>query len=193
MDNARRAVVLKELVKIMQKSITAIAKCRYPVIIAVSGLCLGGGLNVMSACDIVILSADSKLSIREVKIGMAGDIGVLNRLSVSNANWSLLSELTYTGRFFNAEEAKQLGLASHILPSKKAAEDKAHSLAREIAENSPIAVYGSKLGLNSVKGKLVKQGLDFMAEHNKVSLMTNDMMTAVGSIFAKQKPIFPKL
>lgn len=184
---------MKEVIKIMQKSLTAIAKCRYPVIVAASGLCIGGGVNLLSACDIVILAKDARLSIREVKIGLAADIGVLNRLTASNSNWSLLSELTYTGRFFDAEEAKQLGLTYHILPDKEQAEKKAMELALEIAENSPVAVYGSKLGLNCGKHRFVKSGLDFMADHNKTSLMTNDMAISVQAIFSKEKPIFPKL
>lgn len=133
------------------------------------------------------------MSIREVKIGLAADIGVLNRLTASNSNWSLISELTYTGRFFDAEEAKQLGLAYHILPDKSQAEQKAMDLALEIAENSPVAVYGSKLGLSVGKNRIVKQGLDFMADHNKTSLMTHDMGIAVQALFTKEKPIFPKL
>ncbi len=193
MDPARKAVTMKEVIRIMQKSLTAIAKCRYPVIAAISGLCIGGGVNLLSACDIVILAKDARLSIREVKIGLAADIGVLNRLSFSNANWSLLGELTYTGRFFDAEEARQLGLSHTIVPDKSQAESRAMEIAREIAENSPVAVYGSKLGLNSMKNKIVKVGLDMMADHNKSALMTEDMLTSVRAIWAKEKPVFPKL
>jgi enoyl-CoA hydratase/carnithine racemase len=184
---------MRGVIQFMQKSLTAIAKCRYPVIVSASGMCIGGGVNLLCACDVVVLAKDTKLSIREVKLGLAADIGVLSRLALSNASWSLLSELTFTGRYFNAEEAKQLGLCFHVLPDKEQADKKAMALAFEIAENSPIAVHGSKLGLNSMKNKLVKFGLDSIADHNKTSLMSNDALAAVRAVWAKKTPVYPKL
>lgn len=78
------------------------AECRVPVVAKVHGFCLGGAVNLIAACDIVIADKDSVFSFREVKIGMAPDIGALQRIGLKNGNFSLFNELVYTGRFFKS-------------------------------------------------------------------------------------------
>ena len=103
----------------MQNSFSVIAECKVPVIAVIHGYCIGGGVDLVSACDVLILTEDAQLSIREVKIGMAADLGSLARLLLITTNWSLLNELAYTGRFFGVNEVRQLGLTNFIQKSKE--------------------------------------------------------------------------
>ena len=192
-DSARKSYHVNLLIKIMQNSFTAIEKCKVPVIGVINGFCLGGGVDLVSACDILILTEDSKLSIREVKIGMAADLGSLSRLPLTTNNWSLLNELAFTGRIFGIEVCKELGLGSYVFKDFEGAIGKARQIAAEIAENSPVAVYGTKKVISHSKNKMVTEGLDFVREHNQSALLTDDMVKAVQAVMMKEKVMFPKL
>jgi enoyl-CoA hydratase/carnithine racemase len=124
---------------------------------------------------------------------MTADLGTLSRLPLISRNWSLLNELALTGRFFSAQEGKDLGLLHHLLPTLDAALKKGHALATEIAANSPIAVHGTKEVLGRAKNKLVREGLEFIRQHNKSALITDDMPKAVQAIMAKEVASFQKL
>lgn len=192
-DTARKGYYLKLLIKVLQNSYTAIEKCKVPVIAVVHGFCLGAGVDLISACDIVVTTDDSQLSIREVKIGMAADIGSLARLPVLAKNWSLLNELALTGRFFTAKESQDLGLSHHSFPTHDAALAKARSIAADISKLSPVAVYGTKSALGLHKAKAAREGLAFIKHHNKSALMTDDMAKAVQAIMSKEDIAFPRL
>ena len=192
-DTARKAYHLNLLIKFLQNSFTAIEKCKIPVIAVVSGYCLGGGVDLISTCDMIICCEDTKMSIREVKIGMAADLGSLSRLPLITKNWSLLNELAFTGRIFSIEEVKELSLTNFIYKSKDECFEKAKKIANEISENSPVAVYGTKKILSYQKHKQAKEGLSFVREHNQSALITDDMAKAVQAIMTKENVKFQKL
>ena len=193
LDSARVAYKLRYFIRRMQKATQAIEKCKVPVITVVNGFCIGGAIDIISACDIIISTNDTIFSIREVKVGLAADLGTLNRLSISNSNFSLLKELALTGRFFGPEEASKIGLVYNCYENKNIALDKAKGIAKEIAMNSPIAVYGTKKGLNMFRNKEVSKGLKTFVDHNAAFLQTDDLMTSVQAIMTKTEPKFPKL
>jgi len=106
-DPARAAMDFFNVVKPLQDSVSSLELVRVPVIAAINGLCIGAGVDLSSAADIRIASAGAKFTIKEVDIGLAADIGTLQRFQkvVGNDSWS--RELSYTARFFLAEEALQ--------------------------------------------------------------------------------------
>lgn len=191
-DTARQVFFLEKYIKKMQKSFLQIEKCKVPVIAIVRGYCIGAGIDMISACDMVYSDRSSKFSIREIKIGLAADLGTLNRLGAWVKNQSLLKEIAYTGRFFGFQEAEDLGLIYKCLEISKL-DTHVINVCKEICGNSPVAVMMTKRGINFMKKRNIKDGLDFMKHQNKSFIITDDVMKSVGSIFNKEKPIFPKL
>merc|ERR1712156_522320 len=124
----------------LQDSVSSLELVRVPVIAAINGLCIGAGVDLSSAADIRIASAGAKFTIKEVDIGLAADIGTLQRFQkvVGNDSWS--RELSYTARFFLADEALQQGFLSKVSPTPEQCLADAIALATEIASKSPVAV-----------------------------------------------------
>ena len=118
------------------------------VICVLHGISYGLAVDIASACDIRICASDARISVKEVDIGLAADLGSLNRLPriVGNGGW--VKEVCLTGKVFGAEEALRVGFATGVLPSKKDAVAEALRLARVLAEKSPVAVMGTKELIN---------------------------------------------
>ena len=108
-DPARKSIHLNNLVSTLGRQVSALEICRVPVIAVVHGFAIGAGVDLSSACDIRICSKDAKFTIKEVDLGLAADLGTLQRFQkvVGNDSWS--RELAYTARFFSAEEALRHG------------------------------------------------------------------------------------
>ncbi len=113
-DHARKALILEERIIHMQNALTAIEKCRWPVVVGVHGGCIGAGVDMITACDIVYCTQDSFFSIKEVDIGMTADIGTFQRLPIITSNWHLLKEYALTGDRISADEAVKLGLVGRV-------------------------------------------------------------------------------
>eukprot|EP00300_Choanocystis_sp_HF-7_P008246 c15803_g1_i1.p1 GENE.c15803_g1_i1~~c15803_g1_i1.p1 ORF type:complete len:282 (+),score=59.58 c15803_g1_i1:33-878(+) len=192
-DTGRRAFQLIQYVSQFQQAFTNIELCPQPVICAVHSVCVGGGVDLASACDIRICSADAKFTIREIDIGMAADIGTLQRFPKIVANQSLVRELAYTGRWFDASEALQMGFVSQILESKESLLDAAISLASTIASKSPLAVAGVKQNLLFSRDHTVAAGLAYVAAWNGGMLQTQDVGQAIQGMLAKRPAEFSNL
>ena len=106
----------------MQAAFTTSEKCVKPVIAAISGGCIGGGVDLITACDIRLCSEDAWFCVKEVDVGLAADVGTLQRLPKCIGSQSLVRELCYTGRRMRADEALRCGLVSHVLPAREAAQ-----------------------------------------------------------------------
>lgn len=143
-DVARQALKIKKHVTRMQEAFTAIERIPQPVIAAIHGACIGGGIDLIAACDIRYASAETVFSIKEVDIGLAADLGTLQRLPRVTGNESLLRELAFTGRNFSSAEGQALGMFSRVLPTPAETLAAATALATEIAKKSPVAVAGTK-------------------------------------------------
>lgn len=155
LDSSRKAIKLTRVIENMQSSFNAITNCKIPVIACVSGICLGGAIDMISACDIVVCDSTAVFSIKEVDIGMTPDLGTINRLTHSCKDHSLLKELTFTGRNFGGGTAKDIGLVSTVFANKNEMMMGVEKLAGEISKKSPTAIYAIKKVFNFHKSNQV--------------------------------------
>jgi enoyl-CoA hydratase len=176
-------------VKRLQQSITAVAECTKPVIAAVHGACIGGGIDLISACDIRLCSADAVFSVRETRMAMVADVGTLQRLPNVIASGHV-AELVYTGKDVDAARAHAIGLVNDVLPDHDAVVAAARALAQDIAANSPLAVQGSKAILQRGDGLTVDQSLDLVGLWNAAFIQSDDLNEAVTAFFEKRPPKF---
>jgi enoyl-CoA hydratase len=184
-----RATRFYREVKRLQRSITAVADCPKPVIAAVHGYCIGGGVDLITACDIRMASADAQFSVRETKIAIVADVGTLQRLPRIIGKGHV-AELAFTGKDVDAERARQIGLVNDVLADHDAVVKGAQALAAEIAANSPLAVQGTKQVLRAGENMSVEEGLDYVAVWNSGFLQSNDLMEAMSAFMEKRPPKF---
>src|SRR5262249_56073241 len=134
---------LVEFIVKMQGSVTGVARCEKPVIAVAHGYCIGGGIDLLTACDIRIAAADVVFGIRETRMAMVADVGTLQRLP-GIIGKGQVAELALSGDDFGAERAKELGFVNAVHPDQASALAAARALAARIAANSPLAVTGTK-------------------------------------------------
>lgn len=173
----------------MQGSVNAVAECAKPVVSAISGWCIGGGVDVTTATDIRLASADAKFSVREVKVAIVADLGSLQRLS-GIIGEGALRELAYTGKDIDAHKAAQLGLVNEVHEDNAAVLDAAHSMAAQIAENPPLVVRGVKEVLNVNRDARIAEGMRYVGAWNAAFLPSNDLAEAAAAFMEKREPDF---
>ncbi|KAK2993591.1 hypothetical protein RJ640_030898 [Escallonia rubra] len=191
-DRGRTGERLRRDIKHMQDAITAIERCRKPVIAAVHGGCIGGGVDMMTACDIRYCSEDAFFSVKEVDLGITADLGTLQRLP-DIVGYGAAMELALTGRRFGGSEAKELGLVSGVFASKSALDEGVGAIAESIGAKSPLAVVGTKAVLQKSRDMTLDQALDYVATWNSSMVLSDDLTEAVAAQSQKRKPIFAKL
>lgn len=192
-DPARVSFGLRELIDRFQQAITSIEVCERPVIGVAHSHAIGLAIDILSAVDIRYASTDARFAIREAAIGIAADIGTLQRFPKIVGNDSLTRELVYTARFFDADEALRIGFVNRVLPTRDEAFRAAVATAEAIAAHSPVAVCGAKQALVFSRDHSVPEGLQFMQYLNAALLQTDDFGTAAMAAMAKTKPTFAKL
>ena len=176
-------------VREMQASVTSIAQLNVPVIAAVHGYCIGGGVDLIAACDIRLASADATFSVREAKVAIVADLGSLQRLPrIISAGH--LAELAFTGKDIPANRAAAIGLVNDVYDDQAALMTAAYALAAEIAANSPFAVQGTKAVLAANDGRTVAQGLEFVGVWNAGALESEDLTEAMTAFMEKRSPVF---
>jgi len=191
-EPGRAAYAMRDLILALQNSFNALERARFPVVAAIHGACVGAGIDMITACDLRIASADAYFSVEEIHIGMAADVGTLQRLPKLIAP-AVAAELAYTGRRFPAEEAKAIGLVSAVHADKDAVLAGAHELAHAIAAKSPLAIAGIKRNLAYARDHSVADGLDYIATWNAGMLRPGELMAAVQAKMAKQQAAFADL
>jgi len=177
-DPGRAREQFRRKVKAMQETFSAVDRCRVPVIAAVHGGCIGGGVDFVTACDIRVGTEDCFFTLQEVNIAIVADVGTLQRIPYLLPQ-GLVRELAFTGRRFPAEEACRFGFISRVLPDREAAIAAAFGIAREIATKSPLAITGIKQVLNAGRDLSIEQGLEYVATWNAAMLQGEDMRKAV--------------
>lgn len=192
-DVGRRAIDLFSFIKDYQQSFTAIENCIQPVVVAIQGPCIGGGVDLITACDIRLTTKEAYFSIKEVDIGMAADVGTLQRLPKVVANQSLVREWCYTGRNISSQEALTAGLVSNVYETSEALHAAALQLCKTIAEKSPLAVSGTKKMLLYSRDHSVAESLDQVALWNSFALQSHDVPNAVLASMKKKKPVYSNL
>jgi enoyl-CoA hydratase len=188
-SGAARARATRASVLELQASVTAVADCPLPVIAAIHGYCIGGGVDLAAACDIRLASADALLSVREAKVAIVADLGSLQRLPHIIGKGHV-AELAFTGKDITAERAKEIGLVNQVSADAEAVLADARALADEIAANSPLAVQGTKAVLAAGEGKSVAEGLDFVAAWNAGFLASDDLVEAMTAFMEKRPGVF---
>jgi len=191
-DPGRAAEARLRHVKWLQDAFNAVEEARAPVVAAVHGACVGAGVDLVSACDLRVASADAFFQIAEIDVAITADLGTLQRLGHLIPH-GLLRELTYTGRRIGAEEAARCGLVNRLAGSREEAVAAGLALAREIAAKSPLAVAGAKLSLNYSRGRPIEEGLRHVAMWNAGTLVSADLTAAVRARLAKEQPEFGPL
>ena len=191
-EPARGAHALRELILRLQDAFTALERARFPVIAAVHGACLGGGVDFITACDLRLATKDSFFGIEEIHIGMAADVGTLQRLPKLIPP-GIVRELAYTGRRFTAEEAHGWGLCNTLVEDRAALLDAAMELARDIAAKSPLAIAGIKQAANYARDHSVAEGLEQIATWNAGMLRPEDLNAALEARKAQKQAVFADL
>lgn len=143
-DPAREAILFMKTCSTMQAAFNAIESCNKPVICAIAGICIGGGIDMITACDIRFATIDSVFSVREVDVGLAADLGTLQRLPKVVGNQSWVRDVCLTARDFKAQEAFEFGLVSKLFENHEEMMQHCIKLAHLIASKAPIATYGTK-------------------------------------------------
>jgi len=191
-DGARVREQFKNTVLEMQESFNVIEKCRLPVLVATQGGCIGGGVDMISACDMRYCTEDAFFCIQEINIGMTADVGTLQRLPHLIPS-GIVRELAYTGRRMFADEAKEYGLVNQVFDSQEAMLAKVMEIAAGIASKSPLAIYGTKEMINYTRDHSVDDALKYMAVWQSGMFLSNDLIEAAGANQTKRKPNFDNL
>jgi enoyl-CoA hydratase len=189
---ARARLNFQETLRKLIDCFSAIDEARLPVICAIQGGCIGGALDLATACDIRVCSADAFFTVQEIHIGMMADLGVLQRL-MKIVPQGVAREMAYTGDRIGAERALQIGLVNAVLPDAAAALDHAMKLARNIAAKSPLAIAGSKLALNHARDHGTTASLQQMTLLQSAIFDTDEMALAISAWKAKQTASFDPL
>lgn len=188
-DKADGREVLRKKILEIQESMNAIERCRKPVIAAVHSQCIGGGVDMLSACDIRLASADAVFSIRETRLAIIADIGTLQRLPhIIGHGW--FRELALTGRDFSAAEALTMGFVTRVCPDRNTLYTETDELAAQIAANAPLTVQGVKDVINYSRDHGVYPGLHYVAQKNAAAIISDDLMEAVAAFMEKREPVF---
>ena len=179
-------------VRRMQGAFSALEQCRIPVLAAIQGGCIGGGVDLVTACDMRYATEDAYLTIYEINIGMTADVGTFPRL-VKLIPEGIVRELAYTGRRMSAAEAKEVGLVNQVFPDQDTMLEGVHAVAREIASKAPLAVYGCKRMINYARDHTTAEGLDYVGIWNASMLQPEEMAEAMAAKAERRAGDFAEL
>ena len=185
----RQREKIKSLIETLQESINAIESCRKPVIAAIHNGCIGGAVDMVTACDMRFCTNNAYFSIKEIDMGMVADLGTLQRLP-KLISPGLVAELAFTGRNLSSAEALASGLVNHVYNSKEAMIEAVKEKAHLIAAKSPLSIRGTKHQLLYTRDHTVADGLQYMQVWNAAFLLSNDLKESFKASVSKTKPQF---
>ncbi len=183
-----RTEFLKE-VRELQDAVNSIAETTKPVIAAVAGWCVGGGIDVITAADIRLASADAKFSVREVKVAIVADLGTLQRLG-GIVGEGHARELAFTGKDIDAARAEKIGLVNDVFGDRESLLSAARSMAADIAANPPLVVQGVKDVLSVNTRAQIEAGQRYVSAWNAAFLPSKDLTEAVQAFMERRAPRF---
>ena len=186
--SARRRALYEDIRR-YQRTASCFEDTPKPVIAALHGPCLGAGMDLATACDIRVASAEAVFSVRETRIAMVADVGVLQRLP-RIVGEGVARDLILTARDLDAARALQVGLVTELLPDPAALAVRALELARQVAAHSPLATQGAKQVLNAAARPATREGLDYVALWNAAFLHSDDLEEAVRAFAERRAPRF---
>ena len=191
-EKANKAILLNNYIEILQNALNILQECRIPVITAIQGACIGGGLDLVCASDIRLGTKDSYFSILETKLGLVADIGTFPRL-VKLIPDGLVRELAFTGRNFNSNEAKLSGFLNNVYPDQKSMINAAFELGKEISNNSPTVVYGCKEAIKFSRDHTTAEGLDWIKMWNSAMFNMKEVEESFKAKIEKRTSNFDNL
>lgn len=180
---------LRRVILDLQDTLSSLERCRKPVLAAIHGACIGGGIDLISCADMRYCSADAYFSIKEIDIGMVADVGTLQRLPKLIGD-GIARELAYTGRRVDAGEARAIGLVNRVFESREAMAAGVREIAASIAAKSPLSIRGTKEMMNYARDHTIADGLNYVATWNAAMLMSDDLQKAMMAATSKQAPQF---
>ena len=185
-EPSRRAEHLRRTILRLQDNLSAIEKCRVPVLAAIHKTCIGGGVDMTCCADMRYATQDAYFSIREIDIGMTADVGTLQRLPKIIPD-GVVRELAYTGRDMGAQEARDVGYVNQVFEDREAMMREVTRIARDIAGKSPLAVRGSKEMLLYSRDHSVAEGLNYIATWNAGMLSQADLQAGMQAQMEKKQ------
>ena len=173
----------------LQAAFDAVAQCRKPSVVAISGWCIGAGVELISACDVRVCAADAQFSLREVRMGMVPDLGGIQRLPhlIGEGNARLLA---LTGMDIGAQRALAIGLVSEVQSDAASALASARKIAASMAANPPRVVSAIKQVMNARMQASVQAGLQSALLQNCALMQSQDFQEAISAFVGKRQPLF---
>jgi enoyl-CoA hydratase/carnithine racemase len=173
----------------LQDTVSSIERCRKPVIAAVHAACVGGGVDIITACDLRYCSEQAWFSVKEIDVGLVADVGTLQRLP-RLVGEGLARELAYTARRFSGSEAAEMRLVNRCYASHAALTAGVDELAATLAAKSPLCLRGTKEMISYVRDRSVADGLNYIATWNAAMLYSNDLDEAAQAARERRAPVF---
>ncbi len=188
-DPGRSREMLRRVILDLQDCLSSVERCRKPVLAAIQGACIGGGVDLVSCCDMRYAAAGVQFSVREIDVGMTADVGTLQRLPRLIAD-GIARELAYTGRAVDGQEAQRIGLVNQLFATPELLREGVRTIARSIAGKSPLAIRGTKEMLNYGRDHSVADGLNYIATWNAAMLMSADLEETMVAMGERRPPRF---
>lgn len=185
----RKREKLRSFIIHLQDCISAIEKCRKPVLAAIHGACIGGGVDIVSACDMRYCTQDAYFSIKEIDLGLVADIGTLQRLPKIIPS-GMVAEMAYTARKVAGQEAEKIRLVNQAFADKSTMMEGVGAIASTIAAKSPLCVRGTKEILLYTRDHSVSESLNYMVAWNASMLLSNDLFECFQANMQKRAPVF---
>ena len=187
--DGRRREALRHTILDLQDTLTSLERCRKPVLAAIHGGCIGGGIDLITCADMRYASLDAYFTIKEIDLGMVADVGTLQRLP-RLVGEGMARELAYTGRRFNAGEAFEMRLLNRVFDSREALYTGVRDIAAAIAAKSPLSIRGTKEMITYARDHSVADGLNYIATWNAAMLQSSDLSEAMTANSTKRSPDF---
>ena len=187
--DGRRREKLRRLILKLQDTLSSIERCRKPVLAAIHGACIGGGIDLITACDMRYCSANAYFTVKEIDVGMIADVGTLQRLPHLVGD-GMARELAYTGRRVEGPEAQQMRLVNRCFDTPEALQAGVMEIARTIAAKSPLSIRGCKEMITYTRDHTVADSLNYIATWNAAMLMSKDLFEAGAANMQKRDPVF---
>lgn len=180
---------LRRMILDLQDTVTAIERCPKPVIAAVHAACVGGGIDIISACDLRYCSSNAWFSVKEVDVGLVADVGTLQRLP-RLVGEGMARELAFSARRVDGPEAQAIRLVNRCFDSDDALRAGVQDMARMLAAKSPLALRGTKEMLNHARDHRIGDGLEHVATWNAAMMFSADLQEALAARREKRAPVF---
>jgi len=178
---------LHKFILMLQDTVAAIEKCRKPVIAAVHGGCIGGGLDIAAACDLRYGTVECYFTLKETDMGLVADLGSLQRLPHIIGH-GMVAEMAYTARKVPGPEALRMGLINACCETTEELHQKVSDVASMIAAKSPLVIRGVKNALLYQRDNPVRDGLEQVATWNAATMLSADLAESLGAAMEKRTP-----